>query len=63
MVLFNKKFFKYLLDKDYELRNYKKRTMRNLEEYKQFCIDNSCNISWKDYINDISYSIINNKIV
>ena len=61
MILFNNKFLKYLLDKDYEKQNYKKRTTRNLEDYKTFCIDNSSNTSWKDYINDISYSITNKK--
>ena len=57
----NNKFFKYLLDKEYEKRNYKKRTMQNHDFYKKLCIDTSYNITWKDYINyniDVSFSNI-----
>lgn len=62
MTLLNKNFLKYLQDKEYEKRNYKKRTIQKYENYKKTCIDTSCNISWTDYINDIidiSFSDIN----
>jgi hypothetical protein len=62
MILFKNKFLKYLLDKDYEKLNYKKRTIQKYNDYKKTCIDISCNISWTDYINDIidiSFSDLN----
>ena len=46
------KFLKYILDKEYEKRNYKKRTTKKYEEYNKLCIDISYNIIWNDFIND-----------
>ncbi len=57
----SRNFLKYILDKEYEKRNYKKRTMRKYKDYRNLCIDMSYNIDWKDFVNDkidISFSDI-----